>query len=134
TNNVPIDRVIGDPMRVSNLATRAQKTIAAFARMLRAWRVTAGLENVAPAADAPPTPRADEPSLRLFVEDVIRASGLHDAYLNDASDPDHERLANLGEFITFTQQFEEDYAFDVETDGATQPPTLRDKLLAMLEQ
>ncbi len=127
-NHMTFDQVITDPRRVTSLSTRAQNTIAAFAAMLRKWRQTAGFEG-----DTPQLPQ-DQPGLRLFVEDVIRQSGLHDAYLNDKSDPDQERLANLGEFVTFTQQFEDDLEFNREDDDADQPLPLRDKLLAMLEQ
>ena len=58
-----------------------------------------------------------ESSFRGFVEDVLHDSGLHDFYANDKSDPDQERLANLGELISSAQQFEEEYLFEFENDA-----------------
>jgi DNA helicase-2/ATP-dependent DNA helicase PcrA len=131
-NNLPVVRVIDEPMKLTALTTRAQASVARFAQMLRQWRHTAGLLD-----DDPPRGLLGEPepSLRSFVERVMRESGLEDLYRNDKADPDQERLANLGEFITFTQQFEEEYVFEREAeseDGAT--PSLAERLLAFLER
>jgi DNA helicase-2/ATP-dependent DNA helicase PcrA len=74
--------------------------------------------------------------LRALVERVLRESGLEAYYRNDKSDPDQERLANLGELVTSAQQFEEQYEFEVEQEGedSTRGTGLNDKLLAFLEQ
>ena len=145
-NNRPIDQVLDEPMRLTALTVRAQTAVAKFSQMIRAWRQTAGFTAYSePGGPSPrsersselllPTPAQPEPSLRAFVERVMRDSGLEEMYRTDKSDPDQERLANLGEFITFTQQFEDDYVFERSAeseDGAV--PSLQEKLLAFLER
>jgi len=81
-----------------------------------------------------PDAAAPQPSLRGFVEDVLRESGLETFYRNDKSDPDQERLANLGELVTSAQQFEEGYEFEAEQAGEYEQVNLREKLLAFLER
>jgi len=80
-------------------------------------------------------------SLRGFVEKVLRESGLHDYYVNDKSDPDAERIANLGELVSYAQVFEDEFepadAFDHvtatgELAGGDEPVGV--KLAAFLEQ
>ena len=77
-----------------------------------------------------------EPSLRQLVEDVLRESGLEEAVRNDKSDPDQERLANLGELVTSVQQYEEEAEFEAtqSDEGDGLPPTLAEKLLGFLER
>ncbi|MEO1235573.1 MAG: UvrD-helicase domain-containing protein [Planctomycetota bacterium] len=132
-DNVPIDALLGDPLRVTALNARAQTSVAKFGKTVDRWRTTAGVTgdavSVAPLVNT-------APSLRSFVEDVLRESGLETYYRNDKSDPDHERLANLGELVTSAQQFEEEYDFNAEqaAPGSGDEITLREKLLAFLEQ
>ena len=132
-NNLPMDRVLADPMKVAGLNTRAQNAVARFAKMLHDWRAAVGLAETG-VAEAPLTGTvAAEPTLRSFVEDVMRDSGLEDHYRKDKSDPDQDRLANLGEFISFTQQFEEDFVFEQEAESG-RTPSLKDRLLGFLER
>jgi DNA helicase-2/ATP-dependent DNA helicase PcrA len=152
-NHQPIDQVLGDPMQVTALNPRAQTSVAKFAKTVDHWRDLAGITplpaetsdqlNLKPAAAEPartdgdkaPDPSSNTPaSLRTFVEDVLRESGLEAFYRNDKSDPDQERLANLGELVTSAQQFEEEYEFNAEQAGETDRINLREKLLAFLEQ
>ncbi len=81
---------------------------------------------------APSSDLEHQPSLRGFVEQVLRESGLHALYKADKADPDQERLANLGELVSSAQQFETDY----EKLHAQDRPalTLARKLAAYLEQ
>ncbi|MEM7626817.1 MAG: UvrD-helicase domain-containing protein [Planctomycetota bacterium] len=128
-NHQPIDELLGDPLRVTALNTRAQTSVAKFGTTVDQWRKTAG---ITPESEHDPT--APQPSLRGFVEDVLRESGLETFYRNDKSDPDQERLANLGELVTSAQQFEEEYDFEAEQAGETEQVHLREKLLAFLER
>ncbi|MEX0775050.1 MAG: UvrD-helicase domain-containing protein [Phycisphaeraceae bacterium] len=117
---------------LGQLNARAANSVKAFARMLDDWRVAAGLGSVAVAAEPVPPAGLARGSLRNFVDQVLRESGLHDFYANDKSDPDQERLANLGELVSSAQQFEEDY--DALEDYQPVVPTLAAKLDAYLEQ
>ncbi len=76
-------------------------------------------------------------SLRAFVEQVLRESGLEEYYRNDKSDPDQERLANLGELVTSAQQFEDEYTWEIQIDDEADEqsdPSLTEKLLLLLER
>ncbi|GAB4191856.1 MAG: DNA helicase PcrA [Phycisphaeraceae bacterium] len=126
-NNTPIDVLLADPLKLTAVNTRAQTALARFGKQLDTWRHLAGLEE---SADG----NTPAPSLRGFVEDVLRQSGLEEACRNDKSDPDHERLANLGELVSSAQQFEQDYELEIELDGGEHPPSLSEKLLAFLER
>ena len=142
--HLPMDRVLDDPMRVTALNPRAQTSVAKFYRTVDRWRTTAGIVDV-PAVDgdtpalpgmpavaaAPPD---TQPSLRGFVEDLLRESGLETFYRNDKSDPDQERLANLGELVTSAQQYEEEFLFEAEQADDGRPVDLRARLLGFLEQ
>ncbi|MEM1028463.1 MAG: 3'-5' exonuclease, partial [Planctomycetota bacterium] len=128
-NHQPIDELLGDPLRVTALNTRAQTSVAKFGKIVDQWRHTAGIT-----AEQERDPSAPQPSLRGFVEDVLRESGLETFYRNDKSDPDQERLANLGELVTSAQQFEEEYEFEAEQAGEYEQVNLREKLLAFLER
>ncbi len=121
----PVDEVLAEPMKLSHINSRAQNAVARFNTLLDNWRSAAGM--------LPGSLVASGMTLRSLVEDVIRESGLHAFYQNDKSDPDQERLANLGEFVTFTQQFEEDLMVEAELDDA-EPPSLGEKLLSLLER
>ena len=125
-HNLPFSTVLEDPTPVAGLNTRAHNSVAKFAATLQNWRgQVAGDTSLIP-----------DPTLRGFVEDVITQSGLEAFYQNDTSDPDRERLANLGELVTSAQQFEEDMLLDAEReqDGASQTLSLHDKLLGFLER
>ena len=159
-HHTPVDALLDDPTVVAGLNSRAQNSVAKFGKMLHGWRTTAGIEGSVTAAvegdEGPAKQQAldlghgvddavisgdatsAKPSFRGFVEDVLRESGLHEFYANDKSDPDQERLANLGELVSSAQQFEEEYLFefenDVEANAEARPPTLEEKLLAFLER
>ncbi len=120
---------------VTNLAPRAVAAVQKFTNMLETWRHIAGLETSSGIPDRSPeqnigTNKADiEISLRALVERVLTDSGLHQFYRDDKTDPDGERLANLGELVSSAQQFEVDLAA---VDGDL--PSLAERLGAYLEQ
>lgn len=126
-NNVSIDRVLDEPMQLTNVTTRAQSALTKFGSIVRNWRNSAGIT----ASSLDESALLMQPDLRTFVENVIRESGLHEHYGKDKSDPDQERLANLGEFVTFAQQFDEDYEEEYARDGGI---PLGEKLVALLEK
>ncbi|MEM1210804.1 MAG: UvrD-helicase domain-containing protein [Planctomycetota bacterium] len=130
TDAQPIDVVIENPMRLTEINTRAQNAVAKFSRTVTDWRSTAGLI----AGDLAASNTLIEPSLREFVERLVRESGLEDHYRKDKSDPDQERLANLGELVSSAQQFEERLVIERVEQQGEDPPTLAEKLLAFLEQ
>jgi len=124
SQNQSMDQVLANPMALTALNTRAQNAVARFDKVIQAWRT---LMDV---------PLDQQLSLRYFVEQVLRDSGLEDYYRNDKSDPDQERLANLGELVTSAQQFEQELLVEIEADSdgrETQLPLL-DKLLGFLER
>jgi len=123
------NQVVDDIAQVSALTSRAQNSVTAFAKTLQGWRQAAGLLEDGGRVD----------SLRQLAERVIEESGLKDYYNNDKSDPDGERMANLGEFLSFAQQFEEDLAADpsmLEAAGFAEDAelTLPIRLMAFLER
>ena len=130
-NNVPIDTLLGDPLKLTAVNSRAQTAVAKFGKLLDTWRNAAGFGENEPTVVTDPIAST---TLRGFVEDVLRQSGLEDHCRNDKSDPDHERLANLGELVSSAQQFEQDYELEIELDGGDHPPALAEKLLAFLER
>jgi ATP-dependent DNA helicase UvrD/PcrA len=120
------------PAQLTALNPRALKAVQAFAATLDGWQ--AATQDTAM-------------SLRGFVEKVLRDSGLHDYYLNDKSDPDAERIANLGELVSYAQVFEDEFepadAFDAvmetgevvaNTSGGDTSGGVGVKLAAFLEQ
>jgi len=130
-NNVPIDSLLGDPLKLTAINSRAQTALAKFGKRMDTWRHAAGFgEDETVVVDEPVAAM----SLRGFVEDLLRQSGLEDACRNDKSDPDHERLANLGELVSSAQQFEHDFELELELDGTDHTPSLSEKLLAFLER
>jgi len=127
-----MDEVIANPMALTALNTRAQNSVAKFDGMMQSWQ-----RDLNPSADKQePTQENEEDSLRYFVERVLRESGLEDYYRNDKSDPDQERLANLGEVVTSAQQFEQELVAEVQadSDGRVMHVPLHDKLLGFLER
>ncbi len=130
-NNVTIDTLLGDPLKLTAINTRAQTSLAKFGKTLDGWRHAAGFGQDEPVVVDDPVTAT---TLRGFVEDVLRQSGLEDSCRNDKSDPDHERLANLGELVSSAQQFEHDFELELELDGGDHTPSLAEKLLAFLER
>ena len=66
---------------------------------------------------------------------MIDRSGLDAYYRNDKSDPDQERLANLGELVSSVAQFEEQVELDrLEDEPDSEAPGLGEKLLGFLER
>ncbi|MFW6060323.1 MAG: ATP-dependent helicase, partial [Phycisphaeraceae bacterium] len=139
--NRAVHEILHDPTPVPNITTRAQNSIVKFSKMLDAWRDSANLTDGS-ADDAmeqaalmdQTTSAKDEPTLRIFVERVLQDSGLEEYYRNDKSDPDQERLANLGELVTSAQQFEDEYTWEIQVDGDGHAAPLAEKLLAFLER
>ena len=162
--NEPVDVMLADPTRLHSLNNRAQNALARFHTLVRNWRQTVGFEGLASSAQvdanplgfgdagagsgsSPDTDPDGTPTLGLFVEQVMTESGLADALQNDRSDPDQERYANLGEFITSAKQFEEEYLTDriedldpehpdfrAQAERAASAATLKELLLAFLER
>ena len=107
------------------LNTRAVNSIERFHKMVNAWRVQAGLALSPVRADS----GEHEPTLRFFVQQMLRESGLEQYYRKDTADPGEERIMNLGELVSSAQQFED------ELERETQEmPTFTEKLMGYLEQ
>jgi len=155
-HDTPVDRLLGEPLLLENITSRAQNALAKFGKLVDGWRGAAGFTVADRPTPDPAEEQAPEPaqlalaatrpepepvdgvkrqlSLRQFVEQVLRESGLEAAVRNDKSDPDLERLANLGELVTSAQQFEEELIEEAIEDGRPVDPDLRTKLLAFLER
>ena len=130
------DAVIADPMRVQGLSSRAQNAMAKFAQQLESWRGRAGLaegEHVEPGLPGELPGMVEQPSLAEYVESIIDESGLEEYYRNDKTDPDNERLANLGELISSAAQHEEEANFERSSAGES-PLSLSELLLGFLER
>ena len=134
----PVNEALADPEKISGLNNRAQVAVAKAHAMLESWRQKAGLVAtpgeglLVPAEDADPSAQG---SLADLVRDVIDRSGLDAYYRNDKSDPDQERLSNLGELVTSVTQFEEQMELDrLEDDPDADIPGLGEKLLGFLER
>ncbi len=121
-NHTPFDQLLDHPALVTALNARAEASVARFGKMVRNWQ-----------AELTP-PASQETTLRGLVETVLRDSGLETYYGNDKSDPDGERLANLGELVTSAQQFEEEFVFENEVEGDGHTPDLQERLFAFLER
>ncbi len=120
--HLTLEQAIHEPAAVGSLNTRAVNAVNKFAAKLDSWRVTPEAEG----------------SLRSLVEKVLRESGIEDHYRNDKSDPDGERIDNLGELVSFAQQFEDDLQGEFEYINGNLTPRdelpLSGKLEAWLEQ
>ncbi len=155
SKNVSADVLLRDPTLVGGLNTRAQVAVGKFGKLVSSWRNEAGLDAASPMREQATTndgmllsgmtptdadndvtnlPGGAGGSLRELVERVLRESGLEDFYRGESGDPDQDRLANLGELVSSAQQFEDQYAFELEMDGVERQPTLAEKLLAFLER
>ncbi len=149
--NKPLFEVLRSVASLTAVNARAVAAVLRFAKMVEEWRKALGIfENNnarSPIFDlnAPDTPtsaddlhsienqksKIENPStLRSFVERVLVDSGLHEHYRTDKTDPEGERLANLGELVSSAQQFEDD--LEASLDG--RPTTLHEKVTAYLEQ
>ena len=145
-HNTSIHELLRDPTNVPNITTRAQNSLVTFGKTLDNWRDAAGLsdepqtEQAALLQGGTDTKSEDEPSLRALVEQILRESGLEDYFRNDKSDPDQERLANLGELVSSAQQFEDELNWEVQLDEDAndaerpQDPALSEKLINLLER
>jgi DNA helicase-2/ATP-dependent DNA helicase PcrA len=124
-HDVTMAAVVAQPAQVPALNTRAVNSIERFHKMVNAWRVQAGL--------APSSVRADagehEPTLRFFVQQMLRESGLEQYYRKDTADPGEERIMNLGELVSSAQQFEDELQRETQ-----EMPTFTEKLMGYLEQ
>ncbi len=124
-HDVTMAAVVAQPAQVPALNTRAVNSIERFHKMVNAWRVQAGLAPSSVGADA----GEHEPTLRFFVQQMLRESGLEQYYRKDTADPGEERIMNLGELVSSAQQFED------ELERETQEmPTFTEKLMGYLEQ
>ncbi len=132
THNVPVNEIMANPAVLTAVNTRAQTSVGKFGTMVRTWRERASLVDDDSTAEE--GEHTHEPSLRQFVEDVLRESGLETFYRNDKSDPDQERLANLGELVSSVSQFEEEFELNQEIEQTDLAPTLANKLLGFLER
>ena len=126
--NKPIDEVLANPLVLTSTNTRAQNAIAKFDKIVQGWKNTVEEDGVKEGVE--------RTSLRYFVERVLRESGLEDHYRNDKSDPDGDRIENLGELVSAAQQFETEYIVDIQadSDGRETDAPLQDKLLGFLER
>ena len=136
-HGLSLDAMLTDPDRAAGLGIRAIAAVAKFAAMLHGWRMQIGLGNDAsPDEDDRGETQADDTtdlSLRSLVERVLRESGLEKHYRNDRSDPEHERLMNLGELVSAAQQFEQEFDATPQQDASWQEGPAG-KLAAYLEQ
>ncbi len=126
--NVAVDAVLANPLLLTHLNSRAQNALAKFDKMLQGWQKTVDREGQ--------DTDGERTSLRYFVERVLRESGLEDLYRNDKSDPDGDRMDNLGELVSAAQLFEQELIAEIQadSDGRQIDAPLKDKLLAFLER
>lgn len=138
--DAPLTDLLDNPLLLTRVNTRAQNALAKFNKTHSDW-----LDALTPPAEqtaddntqsAMFTAPSESASLRYFVERVIRESGLEDLYRNDKSDPDGERLDNLGELVSAAQQFETEFITEIQadSDGRDVDAPLIDKLLGFLER
>ncbi|QQE11382.1 UvrD-helicase domain-containing protein [Planctomycetota bacterium] len=128
-SNVSSIQILMQPELIPNLNTRAINSVNKFMGQLHHWREVAGLNEEGGMLTG------GTMSLPDYVELVLSECGLQDYYRNDKSDPDGERLANLGELITSAQQFAEDYVAEIDNEiRENAPALLREMLLGFLEQ
>ncbi|MCC7407562.1 MAG: UvrD-helicase domain-containing protein [Phycisphaeraceae bacterium] len=116
TSRTPLLDVLQRPGQITTLNKRAVTAVEGFWKMIEDWRDL---------CDKPVDSGALEGgvTLRGFVQQVLRDSGLEEHYRNDKSDPDQERLLNLGELVSAVQQFEEEWEVLREEGAAAGSPT-----------
>jgi DNA helicase-2/ATP-dependent DNA helicase PcrA len=120
--HIPVYELMKQADAVAALSSRAVSSVKKFAAQLDQWRHI--LEQ-----------GTCEESLRQYVENILRESGLEERYRNDNSDPDGDRIENLGELISSVQQFENDQITDFDSQTTeVSGLSLMDKMLAYLEQ
>lgn len=121
-SHMSVDELMKRAEEVPSLNGRAVNAVKKFATLLDQWRTR--LE----------TGSCDE-SLRQYVEDIIKESGLEDRYRNDSSDPDGDRIENLGEMVSSAAEFETKQItdFDAQTTEIS-GLNLESKMLGYLEQ
>ncbi len=106
-HQMTLNQILERPEQVTALNNRAVNSIARFGKLMRGW------------CDTIASGDGEEITLRYFVEQVLRESGLEDYYRNDKSDADDDRILNLGELISGVQQFETELAeMELELDEA----------------
>jgi len=135
-HNMPIVDAASHATTISSLNKRAVVAVKRFSDMVRAWRVYAGFEETPQDTGEPPSSEATEnenqtPSLQGLVERILKESGIDQHFKSDRSDPDQERLMNLGELVSWAGQFEEDFVAQQPVEGQ---PTVAKKLEACLLQ
>ena len=123
SRRVSLYQAMQESRQIPGLTKRAAGAVAEFAQLLETWRRGAGL--------AGEDDGDVETSLPALVDRVLRESGLERHYSKDPGDSDQQRLMNIGELISATQEFEREYVAELPEDAA---PTLAEMLPAYLEQ
>jgi DNA helicase-2/ATP-dependent DNA helicase PcrA len=120
--HMSINDIMKQAEAVPSLTSRAVSSVKKFAALLDQWRTRLEAGTC-------------DDALRTYVETIIRESGLEERYRNDNSDPDGDRIENLGELVSSAQQFENDQItdFDAQTTEVS-GLTLEMKMLGYLEQ
>jgi len=121
TQGQTVRQIVADARYVPGLTKRAVDAVAKFHQSLEHWRNLAGL------TEAPPV---ETVSFRGLVERILRESGLEEFYRNDKTDPDSERIENLGELVSSAQQYEDDFLLLSNGEDAS----VSEKLAGYLEQ
>ncbi len=116
-----LDTLMEHPDQVAPLNPRAVSAVTKFSTQLKQWRQELLLET-------------KEACLMDFVQKIITESGLENRFRNDKSDPDGDRMENIGELLTSVQQYQKELGseVDIHTNELTHPP-LESKLLSYLE-
>ena len=115
-HHTTLPQLLDNPQQVTTLNPRAISAVSRFGAQLEAWRKV--------------TERMDV-TLRSFLEQVLRESGLESFYAADDNDPDEDRAMNLGELVSSAQQFEDELEF---ADMSQDESTLGRRLQAFLER
>ena len=125
-----------DVAKVTGLNKRASAAVSRFTKTLQGWRSAAEFERTSePLEDDLNNPEVSSSSgvesLRMLVEQILRESGLEEHFRFDKSDPEHERLMNLGELVSSAGQFEEEFE---SSQPDERPRSIAEKLAAYLQQ
>lgn len=135
-HRMTVSDAIADSANITELNKRAMVAVSRLAQTFEAWRATAGFETETDNAQSDQlisdvNQNDGDGSLRMLVERILRDSGLEEHFRIDKSDPDHQRLMNLGELVSAAGQFEEEFDSSQPDD---QPRSVSDKLDAYLRQ